>query len=428
MSDLNVALAVIGGLMLGLSLIVGLLKGKSYLPTQPIIAVLVGVLIGPEILGVLQLANWGDPMTILEQVARLTITFSVLGAALRIPRTYFSDRTKAMATLLGPGQIAMAGVSGLLAYFLLGIPFWVAMLIGTILTPTDPVLASTIVTGETATDNIPGRIRHALSGESGANDGGAYPLVFLSVFMIEYPFGQALSRWVTQSLLWDVLFAVLIGIALGAIAGKIQGWSLDHDYLEETPLFTVTIGLGLLVLGAVHWLGSDGILAVFAAGLAFNRVAPGDPETKEESATDIVERLFTIPIFVLFGMALPWGEWAALGWAGVVLAGAVLLLRRLPMVLSLRRFIPPLQNRSDAAFAGWFGPIGVAAIYYATLSTHELATNAGWVVGSLVIAASVLTFGIATTPLTKYYGREAGKRSSQDSQESTGGATTDGTT
>ena len=425
MSDLNIALSVIGGLILGLSLVVGLLKSKSYLPTQPLIAVLVGVLIGPAVLDVLRLANWGDPMTILEQVARLTITFSVLGAALRIPRTYFSDQLKAMGTLLGPGQVIMAGVSGLLAYFLLGIPFWVAMLIGAILTPTDPVLASTIVTGETAKDNIPGRIRHMLSAESGANDGGAYPLVFLSIFMIEYPFGEALSQWVLQSLLWDVLFAVAIGIALGAIAGKIQKWSLDHDYINETPLFTVTIGLGLLVLGTVHWLGSDGILAVFAAGLAFNRVAPGDPETEEEEATSIVERLFTIPILVLFGMALPWSEWVSLGWIGLVLAGAVLLFRRLPMLLTFERFIPPVQGRLDAGFSGWFGPIGVAAIYYATLSTHELATNTGWVVGSLIIAASVLTFGITTTPLTEYYGHRAGNNSSQGSQGDTSGTPTD---
>ena len=423
MSDLNVAISVIGGLILGLSLIVGLLKGKPYLPTQPLIAVLVGVLIGPEVLGVLRLANWGDPMTILEQVARFTIAFSVLAAALRIPRTYFSDQPKAMGVLLSVGQLAMAGVSGLLVYVLLGVPFWVAMLVGAILTPTDPVLASTIVQGETAEQNIPDRLKHMLSGESGANDGGAYPLVFLAIFVIEYPFGGALTQWVTQSLLWDVAFAVLVGLAIGAVAGKAQDWSLDHDYINETPLFTVTIGLGLLVLGVVHWLGSDGVLAVFVAGLAFNRVAPGDPEIKEENATETVERLFTIPIFVLFGMALPWGEWVALGWTGLVLAGAVLAFRRLPMVLALRRFVPPVRGTADAAFAGWFGPIGVAAIYYATLSTRELATDTGWVVGSLVIAASVLAFGVTTTPLTEYYGREAGKRSSQENTE--GAAATD---
>lgn len=413
MSDLNVALAVLGGLILGLSLIAGLVKGTVYLPTQPLIAVVTGVIIGPAVLGWLHLSNWGDPIIILEQVARLTIGFSVLSAALRIPRTYFGDQLKAMATLLGPGQIVMAVVSGLLAYWLLGVPFWVGMLVGAILTPTDPVIASTIVTGETAEENIPERIRHLISGESGANDGGAYPLVFLAIFMIEHPFGQALTQWVTRSLLWDVLFAVLVGLAIGAAAGKVQKWALDNDYINETPLLTVTISLAIMVLGVIHLLGSDGILAVFVAGLGFNRVAPGDPESEEQAATDIVERLFTIPIFVLFGIALPWNEWVALGWTGIALVVGVLLFRRLPMMLAFRRFIPPLQNTADAALAGWFGPIGVAAIYYATLSVTHVGTRMGWVAGSLVIAGSVLAYGVTTTAGTKLYARETGQASQQ---------------
>ncbi len=412
MSELNIALTVLGALILVLSLVSGLLKGTAYLPTQPLIAVLVGVGVGPLGLGLLSLSHWGDPITILEQIARLTITFSVLSAALRIPRTYFSDQLRAMGTLLVPGQLAMCGVSGLLAYWLLGLPFWAGILLGAIVTPTDPVLASTIVTGETAEKNIPERMKNLLSAESGANDGGAYPLVFLAVFMIERPFGAALGRWVTHSLLWDVLFAVLVGLALGAIAGWIQRWSIENDYIDDTPLFTVTISLGLFVLGAVHLLGSDGILAVFIAGLGFNRIASGDPESEEQVATDIVERLFTIPVLVFFGTALPWEAWASLGWAAAVLVVAILLLRRLPMMLALCRFIPPVRGTADAALAGWFGPIGVAAIYYATLSVREVGTDVGWVIGSLIIAVSVLAYGITTTPLTQLYGRKTGQTSS----------------
>jgi NhaP-type Na+/H+ or K+/H+ antiporter len=420
MSDLNVTLAVVGVLILGLSLVSGLLKETSYLPTQPLIAAVGGVLVGPAALGWVSVANWGDPLAILEQVARLTITFSVLSAALRIPRTYFSDQIEAMGALLGPGQIAMAGVSGVLAYWLLGVPFWVGMLVGAILTPTDPVLAATIVNGETAQKNIPSRIRHLLSGESGANDGGAYPLVFLAIFMLEHSVGQALTTWVTRTLLWDVLFAVLIGLAIGALAGRIQQWALNNDYIDETPLFTVTIGLGLAVVGAVHLAGSDGILAAFVAGLGFNRVAPGDPETEEQEATEIVERLFTIPVFFLFGMMLPWSEWFALGWTGVALVVGVLAFRRLPMVFALSRFIPPLKGTADTALAGWFGPIGVAAIYYATLSVHEAGTQIAWVATSLVVAGSVLVYGVTTTVGTKYYGRKTGQQSQQGQQQSSG--------
>lgn len=417
MSDLNVALAVLGGAILALSLVAGLIKEKVYLPTQPLIAVLVGVAIGPAGFGLLQLANWADPMTILEQAARLTIGFSVMAAALRIPRTYFSDQLKAMGSLLSLGQVMMWLISGLLAYWLLGLPFWVGLLVGAIVTPTDPVIASTIVSGETAKENIPNRIRNLISAESGANDGGAYPLVFLAVLMIEHPFGRALGEWLTTTLLWEVLFAVLVGLAIGAVTGRIQQWSLENDYIDETPLTTITIALTILVLGAVKLLGSDGILAVFAAGLAFNRVAPGDPETEEEEATETVEHLFTIPIFVLFGMALPWNEWIALGWAGVALVGAVLVLRRLPMMFTVGRLVPPLQRTADRALAGWFGPIGVAAIFYATLSTHHVGTDMGWIVGSLIITGSIVAYAITTTSLTKLYGQRTGETATQGSSE-----------
>lgn len=417
MSDLNVALAVLGGAILALSLVAGLIKEKVYLPTQPLIAVLVGVAIGPAGFGLLQLANWADPMTILEQAARLTIGFSVMAAALRIPRTYFSDQFKAMGSLLSLGQVMMWLISGLLAYWLLGLPFWVGLLVGAIVTPTDPVIASTIVSGETAKENIPNRIRNLISAESGANDGGAYPLVFLTVLMIEHPFGRALGEWLTTTLLWEVLFAVLVGLAIGAVTGRIQQWSLENDYIDETPLTTITIALTILVLGAVKLLGSDGILAVFAAGLAFNRVAPGDPETEEEEATETVEHLFTIPIFVLFGMALPWNEWIALGWAGVALVGAVLVLRRLPMMFTVGRLVPPLQGTADRALAGWFGPIGVAAIFYATLSTHHVGTDMGWIVGSLIITGSIVAYAITTTSLTKLYGQRTGETATQGSSE-----------
>lgn len=406
MSELNVALTLIGGLILVFGLLAGFMKSKVYFLSEPLVAVIVGVVIGPAGFGWLHIANWADPITILEQVARLTVGLSVLSIALRIPRTYFTDQLEAMGTLLIPGQIVMCAVSGLLTYWLLGLPFWVGMLVGAVVTPTDPVLASSIVTGETARRNIPDRLIQLLSGEAGANDGLAYPLVFLAIFMINHPLQQALSRWVVGTLLWDVTAAVLVGLAIGAAAGWIQEWSEEKDFIEQTSLLTVTVALTFAVLGAVHLMGSDGILAAFAAGLGFNRIASGSDESEEQNVTEVVKRLFTFPIFVLFGIALPWGEWFALGWTGVALAVGVLLLRRLPMMFAFRRFIPPLQRTADTAFAGWFGPIGVAAIYYATLAHHKIGSQEPWVIGSLIIAISVLVFGVTATPFTKLYGRE----------------------
>ena len=94
-------------------------------------------------------------------------------------------------------MVLMGLISGLLTWGLLGLSFWVAMLVGTTVTSTDPIVATTIVTGPVAQKNIPGRIRHFISAESGANDGAVYPLVLLPMLLLNRPAGEALARWIT---------------------------------------------------------------------------------------------------------------------------------------------------------------------------------------------------------------------------------------
>ncbi len=95
-----------------------------------------------------------------------------------------------------------------------------------------------------------------------------------------------------------------------------------------------------------------------------------------------------------------------LGWTGLLLALAVLL-RRLPAVLALRPLLGRVGGTRDALFLGWFGPIGVAALFYANLAVRESGAEEAWIVGSLVICASILVHGLSATPLTRLYGRRA---------------------
>ncbi|WP_265110544.1 cation:proton antiporter [Halosolutus halophilus] len=409
MQELNVALVTIGGLTLLLSLIGGLLKNRIYFLSEPMAAVILGIVIGPLGLGLLRLSHWGDPFTITEQFARLTVGLAVMAAALRLPRRYFREHVRSMAVVLVPGMITMWLVSGALVYALLGVPVWVALLVGAIVTPTDPVLAGTIVTGSGAEENIPRSIRSVLTGESGANDGLAYPLVFLPILVLEHSPQRAIVDWVLESLLWEVGAAVVIGAAVGAAAGWIERESHDHAFLEETSLLTATVALTFAVLGGVKLLGSDGILAAFVAGLLFNRFADAGDEADEQKVQEAVLRLFTVPVFVVFGLTLPVEQWLALGWAGVALAAGVLLLRRVPMMVMFSRFVEPIDEKRGALFAGWFGPIGVAAIFYAMVADRLVGQGIVWGATSLVIASSVLVHGITATPLTKLYGRTTGR-------------------
>lgn len=113
MSDLNIALALISGLLLVLDLSTGLLQSREYLPSEPIVAIGFGIAIGPQGINAFQLSTWADPQIVIEQAARLTVALAVTSIALRLPENYFRRRWKSMAVLLGPGMVSMWLVSGL---------------------------------------------------------------------------------------------------------------------------------------------------------------------------------------------------------------------------------------------------------------------------------------------------------------------------
>ena len=176
-------------------------------------------------------------------------------------------------------------------------------------------------------------------------------------------------------------------------------------------MLSVALALTLAVLGASELVGIDGVLAVFVAGIALNAaISRGSQETnnileRKGRVQEVITRFFDLPIFVLFGMALPWEGWLELGWIGPAMAVAVLLLRRLPVVLALKPLIGQTRGKADILFLAWFGPLGAASLYYATLSLEEVGAEEVWVVGSLIICTSILVHGATATPFSRLYGR-----------------------
>lgn len=404
MSQLNLWLALLGALALLLGLSTGLMQSRSFLPTQPIVAVAFGIVLGPYGLDILRVTPVSETLPLLEQLARITVAFAVTSIALRLEPAYFRSRAQSLATILGPGMVAMWFASALVVYIVLRIDPLIALLVGAVVTPTDPVIANSIVVGETATKNIPKRLRYLLSGEAGINDGTAYLFVFLPLLLLNQPLETALADWLTRTLLWEVLGATVVGLAVGMFVGKLERWESAQDFLEETSVFTITVALTFFVLGATKLAGTDDILAVFVAGAVYNWQSDPHDEAKEQRIEEVFDRLFTIPVFVVFGMALPWSEWFSLGWRGPVLVVGILLFRRLPMIFALRRFIEPLDCTEASLFVGWFGPIGITAVFYAILAVEQTGAELVWTAGSLVVAGSVLVHGMTSTLATNWYG------------------------
>ena len=405
MNDLNSALALISGLVLALDLATGLLQSRAYLPSEPIVAVGFGIAVGPQGVDAFQLSTWGDPIVIVEQAARLTVGLAVTSIALRLPENYVRERWESMAALLGPGMVVMWLVSAAIVYLVLPVSAVVALLIGAIVTPTDPVLANSVVIGKTAEDNIPTRLRYLLSGEAGANDGGAYPFVFLGILLLGQSTESALREWFTHTIPIEVAGAIVLGVLIGGVVGRLERWVSGEQYLEETSVFTITVALTFGVVGFVTLLGGNEILGVFAAGLAYNWQADPEDEAKEQRVEEVFNRLFTLPAFVLFGMVIPWGAWLDLGWQGVTVVVGILLFRRLPMMIALAPAIRPLDRPAATLFLGWFGPIGIAAVLYATIALRETGLEAIWPIVTLVVAGSILVHGMSGTLLTLRYGR-----------------------
>ena len=375
--------------------------------SEPLACVAAGVALGPLGAGLLHL----DPMvhqadaSILREAARFTLAIAVTGAAMRLPAYWLRQNWRGLAVVLGPGMMLMWLAGGAIGALAFGLPLLPALLLGAAIAPTDPVLSAPILTGRLARHAVPGFLRDGMTAESAINDGLALPLVMLPILLMRHAPLEAGIEWLLHVVLWEILGAVLVGGTAGWITARALRWARNRPDAEGASLLTVTISLALATTAGVRLLGGDEVLAAFVAGAVLNNSnRQFNVEEHHERFSEALGRFFDLPVMILFGAAIPWSEWSRLGWRAVAFAAAVLLVRRIPAWLLLRRWLPWNRDRRSALFAGWFGPIGAAALFYAMLIQDETGSAALWPYVSLAIGASVLAHGITGTPLTRLFG------------------------
>ncbi|MCA0145368.1 cation:proton antiporter [Blastococcus sp. LR1] len=395
---IDVVLAVSG--LLGLAVAALSDRLRRWPVSAPVMGLACGILLGPEVTGVLVIPPVTEDTAWVHTAARLLLAISVMSVALRYPVRDARTRLRPVLLLLAIALPAMALVTAGLAALTLGVGLGAAALLGAALCPTDPVLASSVVTGGPAEKDLPARDRQILSLESGANDGLALPLVLVALALAG---ADSVGAALAESL-WQVAGAVLLGVPAGWLGARALRAGEEHGSTDPAPRMLFTVVLAFAVLGAAGLIHVDGILAVFVAGLAFNHVATGPERTEDAPIDEAVNRFLVLPLFLAFGLVLPWSAWAELGWGGVGLVAGVLLFRRLPVIWLLRR--PLGLGRPDAAFVGWFGPIGVSAMFYLAMEAERLAVDpVVLAAGTLVVAASTVVHGITSAPGRVLYRR-----------------------
>lgn len=257
-----------------------------------------------------------------------------------------------------PGRALLLGmpltmvVTAVLAWWLVGLSWPEAFLIGAILAPTDPVFAAALV----GNDKVPYRLRHLLNVESGLNDGLALPFVIVFLAL------SSSEQVEVVPLVTELLFGVALGIAIPWVAIRLEQTRYFDAVHVYAPLNGVAIGL--LVFSVASVTHANLYLAAFAAGITIATIGPKQRRAFEPIG-ELVAELLKLAALLVFGALMSpqfLGEIPFSGWVFVVLA---LVLAR-PVALALSLWGSDLSRREWAA-AAWFGPKGFASVVYALL-------------------------------------------------------------
>ena len=348
------------------------------------ISLLAGVVFSPYVL------NFVDPLSYAEgslaNLDAITLNFSrlVLGiqlvlAGVQLPSRYLKAEWKSLLVLLGPVMTCMWLISSMLIWMMVSeLSFLQALAVGACVTPTDPVLSSSIVKGKFADNYVPKGLQRLIIAESGANDGLGYPFLFLALYMIKYTNGgslgqiagaeEALRLWLGGMWGYTILLSVAYGAAVGWTARELLKRTEQSNFVDRESFVVFPIALALYIVGSCGLFGSDDVLACFVAGNVFTWDDWFRLKTLDDSLQPTVDMLLNMAIFMWLGAVCPWPKFLhseIIPIHRLILLGIlILILRRLPAILVLRNYIPQIEENRQAIFVGFFGPIGVSAIFY----------------------------------------------------------------
>ncbi|GAA5811230.1 hypothetical protein MFLAVUS_004662 [Mucor flavus] len=408
----SVVAAILGGFILLYGLTSLVIKEKLYL-SEASVAILCGIIFGPLCANFVDVSHWGNEALITKEFSRIVIGIQVMAAGVALPKKYLYKELKSILVLLGPVMIWMWLSSGLFVWALIPeLNFLEALMIAACFTPTDPVLANSIVNGKFAEKHVPLHVRQIISCESGANDGLGYPFLFIAIYLLQMDSaGAAIGKWAYWIMGYNVILSCIIGFAAGYVARKLLQLSEQRRFIDKESILVFSVALALFLMGTVGLIKSDDLLACFVAGNSFTWDDWFRIETEKSHLMEVVDILLNLSIFVYIGATMPWSLFSDISiqidlWRLIVLALLVLLFRRLPVVLSLYKFIPAIRTWREAMFTGWFGPIGVGAIFYYSVALESLPidgpnAHAREVLQPIIyfmVLASVIAHGI-TIPL-----------------------------
>ena len=425
--DLFTLGCVIAGLLL-----VALTLGSSFLSRLPLSAAMLylalGVAIGPMGWGLLKFDALKNTL-VLERVTEVAVLISLFNSGMKLELPLTHARWRIPVQLATVSMLLTVAAVTAVGVYLLKLPLGAAVLLGAILAPTDPVLASDVQVADPADRD---RLRFGLTGEGGLNDGTAFPLVMLGLGLLGlHELGEGAWRWWTVDVLWATVGGLGIGYVLGAVVGRLIIYlrmrhreALDSDEFISLGLIALTYGIALVCQ-------TYGFLAVFAAGLALSRIIdsrharPREPVVNDIhlSPSQLEATGNEAPAHMMRAVVRFNSQLERFAEIGIVLAVGVLLatvnfkqvvLWFVPLLFVVIRplavWIGLLGTRvrgQQRRLIAWFGIRGIGSLYYLLFAiNHGLAPVLAQDLLSItlaVVVASVVAHGVSVTPLMREY-------------------------
>ncbi|HET7120095.1 MAG TPA: cation:proton antiporter [Solirubrobacterales bacterium] len=386
-------LLLFGGLLAVVAALSGVIKGTVL--SASVLSVAVGFALAAA--GVVHIDATDRAIVELVELALILTLFSDgMFVERELLRSHWGPTARALiiAMPITMGLLALAG-KGLFP----DLTWAEAFLLAAVLSPTDPVVTSAVVTSRL----VPSKVRHTLNLESGLNDGLALPFV-LFFLVLASPGGDAASEGL--KLVGEAAAGAAIGVALGVAAGRLHK-HLPGGGITQRYEGIYAVGFALVAFGLAEATIGNGLIAAFVCGIAMGASERDVPEGFVEFAENASAILQVLTFFVFGGLIWATGFHHDVPPLVVFVVFALLVARPAAVMISfLRTGIP----RSEKLFMAWFGPKGVASMLFALFVLKSDVGNNALIfdVAAIAIIASITAHGLTDTVGAKWLARRVG--------------------
>lgn len=395
--------------------------------SEPPLAMLTGVLFGPRGINALAPHEWGFLDDLTQEITRVVVGLQVFAVGLELPKRYLPKHWRSIAIFLGPVMAFGWVVCAAFVMMLFGADLPTALVIAACLTPTDPVLAASVLSNSQFSGRVPVRIKHLLSTESGCNDGVSFPFLYVGLAVLtKKTVAGTLKEWGLITIVWQCIAGTVTGAIIGLAANKALRFADSRKLIGHSAFLVFYLLLALLSIGIGSTLGMDDFLVAFAAGAAFANDGWFAGRTRDSKLNNVLDLILSSTFFVYFGAVIPWEQFSpreitpyVTPWRLFLFLVLVVLFRRIPIVLAVKRITPDLKTWREAWFCGHFGPMGVGAIFLAIEARAQLETGTSlplpnpdpsgknfhatmlvWPVVTFVVFGSTLVHGFSVAALS----------------------------